>query len=594
MKTKYLFHYLFFCMLLVLVTGISSCKRYLEIEPKSSFGEDYVFGSVTSATSAVISVYGHLAGQEGYGSRLSLMYTVDQDESLGYSNSAAGGGDNGQKAMARYNTTSENAQLERPYNQLYGGIEGANICIKNIPAMDAYSNGSESDKKALQRLYGEVLTLRAQFYFELVRNWGDVPAPFAPSIDQPDLFMPKTDRDTIYARILNDLKMAEDLVPWRGEAGVAVDERITKGAVKAIRAKIALFRGGYSLRRNSNKMERRPDYLDYYKIARDECREIITSGKHALNPSFESVFKDYMDSHKIEVNGEVLFEVALAGGLGTTDSRLADSGPAVGVSSNGAIKLVPTYYYAFDSVDTRKDVTAADYAVTTSNFKTSAATAALLILSGKFRRDWVSNPAIPLTTPTLYTGINWPVIRYSDVLLMFAETDNELNNGPSGEAIAAYEQVRKRAFKGNENKIGITPADKNGFAQAVMNERWLEFGTEGIRKYDLIRWNLLGQKITETKANLGKMMRGEPPYENLPAVRYFKNNSTAMVWYNSMYQPSPAKGPTGYTASKWISGISQAFITNMADSYKPDHSELMPLPQAAVNANPNLKQDYGY
>ena len=583
-------------MLAGLILAISSCKHYLDLEPKSSFDEAYVFGSVSSATSAVLSVYGHLAGQEGYGSRLSLMYTVDQDESLGYSNTAAGGGDNGQKAMARYNATPENAQLERPYNQLYGGIEGANICIKNIPKMDAYTNGSESDKKALQRLYGEVLTLRAQFYFELIRNWGDVPAPFTPSIDQPDLFLPKTDRDTIYEHILADLKEAEDLVPWRLDAGVTTDERITKGGVKAIRAKIALFRGGYSLRRSSNKMERKPDYLDYYKITRDECRDIIQSGKHALNPSFESLFKDFMDAHKIESNGEVLFEVALAGGLGATDSRLTDAGPPVGPTGNGAIKLVPTYYYSFDSIDTRKDVTAADYAVKTTNQHTPGSTSALLaVFCGKFRRDWVSNPAIPLATPTLYSGINWPVIRYADVLLMFAETENELNNGPTPEAIAAYEQVRKRAYKGNEDKIGETPADKAGFFTAVMNERWLEFGGEGIRKYDLIRWNLLGQRIAETKTAMTSMMHQEPPYDKLPAKRFYKNNSTTMIWYNSMYSPQPVTTPPpGYVSVNWISSISEAFITNIADSYRPNHSELLPLPQGAVNANPSLTQDYGY
>ncbi|MCH5716642.1 RagB/SusD family nutrient uptake outer membrane protein [Niabella hibiscisoli] len=94
----------------------------------------------------------------------------------------------------------------------------------------------------MQRLYGEALTLRAQFYFELIRNWGDVPASFIPSIDQPNLFLEKTDRDVIYDSLIADLKRAEDLVPWRTE--VSSDERITKGAVKALRARLALYSGG--------------------------------------------------------------------------------------------------------------------------------------------------------------------------------------------------------------------------------------------------------------------------------------------------------------------------------------------------------------
>ncbi|SDK18561.1 Starch-binding associating with outer membrane [Pedobacter sp. ok626] len=584
---------LYLCLILIITI---SCKRFLDVKPHSSFDEAYVFSSVTTATNALIGVYGHLAGEQAYGSRLSIMYTVDQDECVGYSNTSAGGGDNGPKAIARYNATAENAQLEKPYNQLYGGIEGANICIKNIPKMEAYNSGSEADKKALRRLYGEVLTLRAQFYFELIRNWGDVSVQFEPSIDQPDLFLPKTDRDLIYNRILDDLKLAAELVPWRKEAGVAVDERITKGGVKAIRAKIALFCGGYSLRRNSNLMERRSDYLEYYKIARDECRDIMESANHSLNPNFEAIFKNYLDAHLIDPSGEILFEVALAGSLSATDSRLTDTGPQVGVSTNGAFKILPTYYYAFNTLDTRKDVTVTDYSVNTSNNRFPQSTSAIVVLfAGKFRRDWVSNPAIDLKTQTLFSGINWPVIRYSDVLLMFAETENEINNGATVAAVTAFEQVRKRGFRGNEAQIGATPTGKDEFFNAIVNERWLEFGGEGIRKYDLIRWNLLGDKIAETKINLTKMMNRQAPYQNLPQVRYYKNNSPTMIWFNSMYAPAPTTGiPTGYTRVNWTTSITQAFITNIADSYRPNHAELLPLPQAAINTNTNLKQDYGY
>lgn len=596
MKAKYILKCICYCILLVLVTALPSCKKYLNLNPKSAFDEAYVFSTVATATSTVIGVYGHLAGQEGYGSRLSTMYIVDQDESIGSGNTSAGGGDGGQKALARYNATSENAIIVSPYNQLYGGIEGANICIKNIPKMDAYSNGSESDKTALRRLYGEVLTLRAQFYFELIRNWGDVVAPFEPSIDQPELAMPKTDRDVIYDRILADLKVAEDLVPWRKDPGVANDERITKGAVKAIRAKIALFCGGYSLRRGSSQMERRANYLDYYQIARQECDEIITSGKHILNPTFESIFKGYIDAHAIEPNGEVVFEIALAGGLGATDSRLTNTGPSVGASANGGVRMLPTYYYAFDQLDTRKDVTVTDYTINASNFKVTHPTAALQVLYlGKFRQDWVTNPSIDPKISTLLSGVNWPVIRYSDVLLMFAEADNEINNGPGDDAIARFEQVRKRAFKGNETKIGVTPTDKEGFFNAVANERYLEFGGEGIRKYDLIRWNLLATKLTEAKNNMFKIINKEAPYQNLPAIRFYKANSTTMVWSSSMYVPTPAGKPAGYNQVNWaLGGLVPAYINTLADSFRPNHGELLPIPQAAINANPNLTQDYGY
>ncbi|MCW3120409.1 MAG: RagB/SusD domain protein, partial [Chitinophagaceae bacterium] len=379
-----------FCFVLLI-----GCKKYLTINPKSSFDEAYVFGSVGSATSAVMSVYGHLTGDNGYGFYLSLAYQVDSDDDIGSSNSSPGGGDNATKAFARYNAAPGNAILLGPFNQLYAGIESANICIKNIPLMNAYTNGSASEKLALQRLHGEALTLRAQMYFELIRNWGDIPAPFVPSSDQTNLYLPKTDRDIIYDKLLDDLLLAESLVPWRGENGAGTDERITKGAVKAVRAKLALFRGGYSLRNASGIMERRADYLKYYQIAKTEASQIIQSGKHALNPSFQALFKDNMDAHKIDPSGEVLFEIAMAGGASTSDSRIsAFDGPNVGAQvGGGQVKPLPTYLYAFSQLDTRMSVTIADYSVNTSGNYIGAFLSTLA--SGKFRRDWIT-PAVPL------------------------------------------------------------------------------------------------------------------------------------------------------------------------------------------------------
>ena len=90
------------------------------------------------------------------------------------------------------------------YNQLFKGIQYANLCIANIPEMDLYSSGSDQQKKQLQRMHGEALTLRAQFYYEAIRNWGDLPAHFEPAEIQAtkDPFPKRTDRDTLYDRIL--------------------------------------------------------------------------------------------------------------------------------------------------------------------------------------------------------------------------------------------------------------------------------------------------------------------------------------------------------------------------------------------------------
>ncbi|WP_276480473.1 RagB/SusD family nutrient uptake outer membrane protein [Paraflavitalea pollutisoli] len=569
----------------------TSCKKLLNKEPKSAFDEEYVFNSVANATSAVMGAYEAVTGLQGYGSRLSLMYPYDTDEMIGVTNTSAP--DNSSRDLSRYNYRSTNAQLPGPFQLLYVGIERANTCIKNIPGMQQYTGGSALEQQQLKRLQGEALTLRALYYLELIRNWGDVPAQFEPSIDQVDLFLPKADRDSIYDRLLADLKTAADLVPWRNEAGVNIDERITKAAVKGLRARIALFRGGYSLRRGSNQMERRSDFPTYYKIARDECFDIMQRRDiHTLNPSFQSVFKDGLDSYKIDPFGEVIFELAMAkgltGNLGYYDGpRFYVEGNS-GQLGNSSIRIVPTYFYSFDSLDQRRDVTTAPYYNNAD--KTKTLQTLVNMTSGKFRADWI-NPAPTSTTQQL--GINWPLLRFSDVLLMFAEAENELNNGPTPAATAAYEEVRKRGFGANAGNIGATPTDKAAFFTAIVNERFWEFGGEGIRKYDLIRWNLLAQKIEETRANYTKLLNRQAPYDKVPQHMFYKTGSATIVYGNSLYKASPS-AISGFTRINWVASITSAWVTNVAQLFTPNKGELMPIPQSAIESNYRLSQDYGY
>jgi hypothetical protein len=568
--------------------SVSSCKKYLNVEPVSSFGPEYIFSNVANATNAVLGAYACLGGDQGYGIRLSMYYPYDNDEMMGQGGAS---GDNERRDIARFAVTPSNTQLPGPFNQLYRGIERANICIYEIPRMNAYNNGSEAEKAELRRLHGEALTLRAQFYFELIRNWGDVPAQFNPSSLETDLFKPKTDRDSIYNVLLDDLATAATLLPWRTQQNTT-NERITQGAARALRARIALFRGGYSLRKNK-QMERRPDYKDFYQIARDECWTIMNqNGEHKLNPSFEAVFKDALGAHKEEPNGEIIWEVGMAGGSTQFgDSKLGYyNGPRYNNTGNSALTVLPTTFYAFDSMDTRRDVTCvtyninADFTLVARNLQT--------MVDGKFRRDW--NPVT--ASQAQYFGTNWPIIRYSDVLLMFAEAENELNNGPTAAAKAAFEQVRLRAFGGNASLIGTTPSDYNGFFEAIVKERMLEFCGEGIRKYDLIRWNRLKTNLDAVKEELLKMSRREAPYDNLPTTMYYKTGMTTMQYANSFYKPTPSGGaPAGYASMSWVgSGIETTIVAYLGSHFEAGKSELLPLPQGSIDANPKLTQDYGY
>ena len=574
--------------------GILSCKKYLDVQPVSSATPDYVFSNIDNAYKAVLGTYACLTGDQGYGIRISMYYPYDNDEMMGQSGAT---GDNERRDIAHYNAAPGNTQLYSPYSQLYQGIERANLCIYYIPQMDLYANGTEAQQKELKRMHGEALTLRAQYYFELIRNWGDVVAQWQPSSFETDLFKSKTDRDTIYDRLLNDLATAETLVPWRSD--VTKDERITQGAVRGLRARIAMYRAGWSLR-SDGQLKQGSNAAQYYQIAKNECNAIILSGQHNLNPSFQAVFKDNICGHIIEPNGEVVWEVAMAGGnSGLGDSKLGYyNGPRYNNTGNSALVILPTFFYLFDSTDLRRDVTIAPYFVN-QNFTLAGRTLSS-IPDGKFRRDWTANPAL-LTTAAQYMGLNWPLIRYSDVLLMLAEADNELNNGPTAASYNSINMVRRRGYGKPINTpdatvdipSGLSKAD---FFNAIVKERALELASEGHRKYDLIRWKLLEQKLNDTKAQLTAMAARQAPYDVLPNNMYFKTNQTTMQWAGSFYKEIVTAAPTGYTAVPWVgTGITAGIITNQfAVSFKTGKSELLPFPTKEIESNRNLKQNPGY
>lgn len=615
-------------LLLSILIVIGGCKKYLDQQPITELGPEAVFSDVPSTYKALAGVYSRLIGDQGYGIRLSLYYPLDNDEMQG----PTGAGDNDRRDIARYTATPGNAQLEKPFNQLFQGIEYANICIDNIPKMNLYSNGSENEKKQLQRMHGEALTLRAQFYFEAIRNWGDLPAHFEPAyiLATGNPFPSQVDRDTLYNRLLADLKTASDLVPWRNELaaiGDPSDERITKGTVKGLRARIALARGGYSLRADG-QMKRSADYLTYYQIAKDECNDIITSGQHSLNPSYKNLWKNQVCAHTLsDPNGELMFQASATGLTGAEDSKLGFyNGPRVNAKGNSSVNPLPSYFYLFDSTDLRRDVTIAPYFVAADGITkiTPGSQALVSINDGKYRRDWVTNPVIDPNSAVQYLSLKWQIIRYADVLLMLAEAENEINS-PNAAAYNAINMVRRRGYGKPISTPDVTvdiPSglSKTEFFKYLVRERALELGGEGIRKYDLIRWNLLGTAITETRNNLNRMaiatamiqttyMAAYPSYSlvsTLPVAMYLKTGNTAddfNIWANSYYKPAPASTPAGTTKLTWIAlptvaaprnSVGTTAADRFATGFVTGKGELLPFPNAARTANTNLLQNPNY
>jgi starch-binding outer membrane protein, SusD/RagB family len=602
-------------VLLATTMSVIGCKKYTEVEPVSQYSVSQAFSDVSNAFSAIVGAYDELQGDNGYGIRINMYYPYDSDEGI-----VSGGIDNGRRGVGRYQLLLTNAELTNPFRQLYRGVEKANLCIEQIPQMALYNSGTDAEKKELRRLHGEALVLRAQYLFQLILNWGDVPAPMIPAYKQTELFIPQTNRDSTYDKIIADLATATDLLPWRTE--VARNERITKGVAKALRARIALFRGGYSLRTVApapalGVMQRRADYLTYYQIAKKECEELMARrDQHTLNPNFEDVWKK-VTSFVYDPQGEIIFEIGAGGGNGNSDSRMGNyDGPNLANTTRygaggGGIQILPNYFYAFDSVDTRRDVTITHYQVTAAtNIKTQRRLGELN--TGKYRRDW-RVPLLPGTV--LNVGYNWSMIRFSDVLLMYAEAVNEINNGPTPEAIAAFEEVRKRAYRGNTGLIGVTPGTKTAFFDAVANERYLEFGHEAIRKYDLIRWNILGAKLEDARIKIQQIRDMTGPYTYVPDSIWYKNNgeeiqfyagatapATALPFWRPKQRPNPVTGWTGVQWARHLTATNALLVDvarplwqAMAFYFVPGKSELFPFDAAAISSyQGKLPQNPGY
>ena len=361
-------------------------------------------------------------------------------------------------------------------------------------------------------------------------------------------------------------------------------ERMNRDFAIGLIARIALFRAGYGMTKDGT-MKCADEYLDvnadslsvtykdvsgaektahsradYYQMAKDYCQKLIQLKPRELYPNFEQAFVNEMN-YTIENNAEVLYEVAFVQNYG------GDIGWSFGVANTGScakgnttaqVAVTPTYYMSFADNDSRRDVCCAKYSHENDTVKASAATG---LYAGKWDRALAAKDLGSGSSKG--TGINFPLMRYSDVLLMLAEAENELN-GPTALAKECLTKVRARAFA-NSPTYGADVTEyvarlntKEEFFNAIVDERAWEFGSEALRKFDLIRWNLYATKIEQAMrtalcwgiATNEDLMMDEAVLQQYPeAVNYTKwapklwyvkvgknNLKTDIKWYNEKYR----------------------------------------------------------
>jgi starch-binding outer membrane protein, SusD/RagB family len=544
----------------------SSCSDFLTVDSPSTFSTTYVFSNSSDAKKMVLGVYA-LFAQDSYTSRMSNVWNQNTDVEV---QAPAGQPDGSRRDIwsLQGGLLSGFGDVSTAWQHNYLAIDRANQCIEGI------KNSPVASSKDMKMLLGESYCLRAYRYLLLINFWGDVPYFRTAAKSGMALDIPKCDKNIIYSGCIQDLVDCESDMYFADEFSDGI-ERMNREYALGMIAKLALFRAGYGVTKDGT-MKRADDYLkvatndslavkytidgvakvartstEYYQLAKDYCQKLISLKDRPLNPNYATIFKNECQWIK-PTNDDVLYEVA----FGNTNGG-GDVGWCVGVpvtsSSYGTTTiqtgLSPVYFYSFDDNDLRRDVTVTLVYYSGDNDQTVLGPTGLA--TNKWNRLLL--PKSPGSASSKGTGINWPLMRYSDVLLMLAEAENQLN-GPTQLAKAQLTRVRSRAFASADyatkvqHYVDSVGGSKDVFFNAIVNERAWEFGGECLRKFDLVRWNNFGQKIIETKTaldNIGKASVGYDltnpevnKYSNYSATMYYKKTNGIITFLNKKYRPA--------------------------------------------------------
>jgi hypothetical protein len=459
---------IFYC-LIVSSVFFTSCKKFLEQTPNDFLSPQNYYNTKPEIDAALTGVYDNLGKSATYGRYLYFEMDQADDSYVGLSSWT--------QDISLYNADASDAKLNATWTTLYEGINRANALLENIDK----SSIKDSEKQVVK---GEALFLRAYYYFLLVTNWGDVPLRLASTKSTADVDMPRTPYKQVYYQIVSDMEAAADLV--NPISNYNYGSRVTKSAVWGILARVNLKMAGAPLRETAR-----------YADAKKWAEKVINTNLHALNNDYAQVFKNLCaDTYDTK---EVIWEIEFnklnssqneEGALGSING-IGTSSTTIGYSY-GAKKTTASFFNSFGTGDLRRDWTLNNYTYNTvapfAKIDVPVTASPFTRFDSKWRREYET--ALPKFNGT--TSINFPVLRYSDVLLMYAEAENEVN-GPAL-AYAKINEVRRRAYGVALGKATNAQADlpagkdKIDFRTAVRKERNLELAYEGLRRFDLIRW----------------------------------------------------------------------------------------------------------
>lgn len=423
-------------ILFILLTGmlsiLSSCEKFLETTPQDFVSPVNYYETKTQLNAALNAVYDPLGNASLYGDRMLGRMGLDADESYRASTSELTG-------ISVYDVSVSDVFVLGFWRQCYEGINRANLLLENIgKATDI----ADVDRNAIE---GEALFLRAYYHFMLVSNFGDVPLILASLPNAENTSVARTPAKEVYNKIIADMTRAEGLV--KPITTIGFGGRVNTSAVRGILARVCLYAAGHPVKDVSR-----------YAEAREWALKVINdaSAAHALNPDYKRIFINYAEDKydikesiwEVEFWGNRLDAYREGGRVGNNNGiqNLNTANVAFGytygfICTTGKLyKLFPANALGF-SLDTRRDWSIGEFRWTSTGKVLQTRTQIYERFSGKWRREYeILTPKGINDTPQ-----NFPILRFSDVLLMFAEADYEIN-GSTPEAINAVNLVRRRAY----------------------------------------------------------------------------------------------------------------------------------------------------
>ncbi|MGN7821066.1 RagB/SusD family nutrient uptake outer membrane protein [Chitinophaga sp. 22536] len=447
----------------IAIAGLTACNKFLDTKPTDFYTPDNYYQNEVQLQQALNGVYSDLMRPELYAQVMGFNFVSTTDEVM--ANRTADGDARG----LRYNYDASLVHVANIWKYAYVGINNINVLLQNIdkPAMD-------QGKRNI--LKGQALFLRGFFYFILTSNYGDVPLVLRPlAINEVNMAPAK--QAEVYAQVEKDMKDAEALLKDYTVVQAKFNDVVTLTAVQAMLARVYIYWAGYP----QNNTAKYQDVITY-------TDKVINSGLHALNPDYRQIFINLAkDLYDVKEN---IWELgSLGAAAGVVNKSGNDIGNFVGIQSaltaadstsyNAAawVWVTKKLFDAYEvdpnstatpnkaSLDIRRDWNCANYIYNGTNPRVKAARPNIWqMCAGKFRREYVPQ-SIRNTNGVAGTyNINWPMIRYSDVLLMRAEAENYVN-GPAN-AYTYINQVRKRGYgllNGNVVKSVSIVNDGSGY-----------------------------------------------------------------------------------------------------------------------------------